>query len=457
MKSVIKCPFVIRFSILGIKKKNKAAIFHTVNVTHVNPNHKCTLSNISFRTATRISKSPNKIDLNALKVVIECMKVDPHLPALHLRPLLRACIPLNTDISTAYLSRFRRRCQLYLASEKDVSLADTTVAHRLLSTTDLTQDEIDILDVPVVRANYRSMYAKVMTNGSESWKALAYLNELKKTLTGFDFRIRLNDEHLPVGIVWMNLQMRRHLLQFGDILFLDSQKRQYNKLCWPYIGPVIRTGENKIRVIAESVVISEDLESYQWILESVAAMEPKWSLSNLRIIFSDGFITQSLLHQLRIDQTCTLRCDYWHVINEVLPKEHNFGKLCYPIVECYLKNMLTCDTEQEWNQAFNEAKLLLRDHPTKVDKLIEIHQRPSYYAGYYIRQIKTNLLLLGNTSAESNHSSITKHLSECGIWTISHQISKLMERQQYFLNMDQNQLIHCSSGKNYTFLFTTEN
>ena len=100
--------------------------------------------------------------------------------------------------------------------------------------------------------------------------------------------------------------------------------------------------------------------------------------------------------------------------------------------------MITCDTEQEWNQTFNEAKLLLRDHPTKVDELIEIHQRPSYYTGYYIRQIETNLLLLGNTSAESNHSSITKHLGECGIWTISHQISKLMERQQYFLNMDQN-------------------
>ena len=111
-----------------------------------------------------------------------------------------------------------------------------------------------------------------MSNGSESWKALAHLNELKKTLTGFDFRIRFNKENLPVVIVWITLQMRKQLLQFGDIVFLDSQKRQYNKICGPYIGPVIRTGKNKVRVVAESVVISEDLDSYQWILKSIAAI-----------------------------------------------------------------------------------------------------------------------------------------------------------------------------------------
>ena len=82
--------------------------------------------------------------------------------------------------------------------------------------------------------------------------------------------------------------MRKQLLQFGDMMFLDSQKRQYNKVCWPYIGPVIRTGENKVRVVAESVVISEDLDSYQWILKSLSVMEPKSLLSNLRIISSDG-------------------------------------------------------------------------------------------------------------------------------------------------------------------------
>ena len=96
---------------------------------------------------------------------------------------------------------------------------------------DTTQTEIDVLDVPTVRANYRALYATIMTNGSETWKALAYLNALKEKLSAFDFRIRFNSDHLPIGIVWMTHEMKRHLLQYGNIIFLDAQKRQYNKLC----------------------------------------------------------------------------------------------------------------------------------------------------------------------------------------------------------------------------------
>ena len=171
---------------------------------------------------------------------------------------------------------------MYLASQPDLDQLSAIEGNKMLSATDLTQAEIDVLDVPTVRANYRALYATIMTNGSETWKALAYLNALKEKLSAFDFRIRFNSDHLPIGIVWMTHEMKRHLLQYGNIIFLDAQKREYNKLCWPYIAPVIRTSENKIRVIAESVVINEDLDTYQWILESIAEMEPKWSILHLR-------------------------------------------------------------------------------------------------------------------------------------------------------------------------------
>ena len=144
VKSLIKCPFVIRFSILGIKKKTKAAIFHIVNITHVNPRHKCTSSNVSFRTTTRTSKSTTKLDLYALKAAIECVKLDPHLPAVLLRPLLSSCLPPNIELSSAYLSRFHRRCQSFLASGDDFDSTSNNIGNRLLSTTDLSQDEIDV-------------------------------------------------------------------------------------------------------------------------------------------------------------------------------------------------------------------------------------------------------------------------------------------------------------------------
>ena len=38
----------------------------------------------------------------------------------------------------------------------------------------------------------------------------------------------------------------------------------------------MKTNDNTIRYITESVVIAENLEMYQWVIESMSEMEPKW-------------------------------------------------------------------------------------------------------------------------------------------------------------------------------------
>ena len=188
------------------------------------------------------------------------------------------------------------------------------------------------------------------------------------TLTAFDFRIRFNDEKLPIGLVWITYTMRQRLLKYGHVLFLDAQKRQYNKLCWPYIGPTIKTSENTVRVIVESVVISEDIETYEWILRAVAEMEPKWHLNQLKIIFADGLITETLLQRLKIQDTCTLRSDYWHLTTEVFPKEYNFGPQFYPLIKNNLRKMLLSDTKAEWDTAYNECKRMFSRLSTQIRK-----------------------------------------------------------------------------------------
>ena len=70
----------------------------------------------------------------------------------------------------------------------------------------------------------------------------------------------------------MSLCMRKLLLRFGDILSLDAQKRQFNDMGWPYIGPVVKTNENNIRCVAESVVIGENIEMYEWVIISMSEM-----------------------------------------------------------------------------------------------------------------------------------------------------------------------------------------
>ena len=94
------CPFLIRFSIPGVKTKTIPTIFREVNITQVVPHHTCGLCKQSFHTANRISKGSIKFDLNYLNSVVHMMKIDPHLSARYLRSILVGCVPLDTDIGS---------------------------------------------------------------------------------------------------------------------------------------------------------------------------------------------------------------------------------------------------------------------------------------------------------------------------------------------------------------------
>ena len=64
-----------------------------------------------------------------------------------------------------------------------------------------------------------------------------------------------------------------------------------------------------------------------WLLENQAEMEPRWSVTNIRLIVLDEFLTDNLLAQLGITHRCVLRGNYYHLINEIWPQEINFGKI----------------------------------------------------------------------------------------------------------------------------------
>ena len=133
---------------------------------------------------------------------------------------------------------------------------------------------------------------------------------------------------------------------------------------------------------------------------------------------------------LSIEETCLLRGDSWHLLNEVWPKPHNFGDRFHE-VKHFLKSMLQCRTQSEWDAAYQGARLLLANSPMRVDKLDLIHSNPKYYAGYYLTSIAEGSLgKQGDTPAEQNHSSVVAHIGKGGTFQIVEQCKSLLERQQ---------------------------
>ena len=87
------------------------------------------------------------------------------------------------------------------------------------------------------------------------WDAIRFLELVKEKNPNMLYRIKYSKEGKPEAILWMLPEMREDLVRFGDIMFLDAQKRDYNQPGWPYIGPCIKDNENHVRVVCECICI----------------------------------------------------------------------------------------------------------------------------------------------------------------------------------------------------------
>jgi hypothetical protein len=429
LKDIYKCPFMIRYSFVAYSKNRavkKPDIFYHVKITTVNFVHTCQLTTIFHRQALQKSGSCQP-DLTGLNDVMTLLRQKPNLQAEILRPLLSKYLPHYEASDAMFLVNFRARAFHWnmVHGEKDLTFE---AARQLSSKRAMASDEFLLNDNPMQKQNFTDLLRKVMQEDGTTWDALRFLDTMKENNPGFDYRINYNQEGRPEGICWMLPEMRSDLLRFGNCLFLDSQKRQYNTMGWPYIGPVIKDSEMKVRCVAESICVEESHRMYVWITQMLSEMEPRFNLDSIKIIFGDQALTNQILVDLGIEETCILRGDYHHLINEVWPA--TFGNTLFHQIRGDLDSMLM-GTKEQWENSFTSAKKHLLHDADKFSLLEKIYKDPSHYAGWFLKNIEGNLDLHGSVPAEQNHSSVAAHLGRGGSWSVAEQVTKLLDRQTH--------------------------
>ena len=105
-----------------------------------------------------------------------------------------------------------------------------------------------------------------------------------------------------------------------------------------------------------------------------------------------------------------------------LAKNPNYNDLTYEQTNGLLSKKYVTEEEHK-----------VLDNPITRISFRDIYQNPSYYAGYYLRNIDGNIWLLGSVSAEQNHSSIISYIGDGGNWSIMLHMSKLMSRHQDYV------------------------
>ena len=237
------------------------------------------------------------------------LRQKPILQSGVLRPLIAKYLPFYKATDAKFIANFRLRAQNWLVAHGDKELT-MEEARTLSSKRPYASDEFVMNDNPMQKQNLTTLLRKVMQEDSSTWDALRFLDQMKATNPGFDFRVKYDAHGHPEGVCWMLPEMRSDLLRFGNCLFLDSQKRQFNTVGWPYIGPVIKDSEMQVRCVAESICVEESHRMYVWITQMLVQMEPRFNLTSVKITFGDQALTDQILYDLGIEDTCILRGDY---------------------------------------------------------------------------------------------------------------------------------------------------
>jgi hypothetical protein len=112
-------------------------------------------------------------------------------------------------------------------------------------------DEMISTDDPMIsKKNHTDLLRRVLAKDSATWKALRY--------PAFNFRFKHSSDGTPEGLIWMTLNMREHLLRYGDIRCLDIQARQYNSSGFPcYCSLIAISSDKQNTQTSEALVVEE--------------------------------------------------------------------------------------------------------------------------------------------------------------------------------------------------------
>ena len=152
------------------------------------------------------------------------------MPAQMLRPLLKNSLPCSTNLGRKFLDNFRRRVALHHAKNPNQSMVSVEEFQALSRHQNLLQPDLIGMNNPLVRANLNNIYAKIIQNDSNVWSVLQFLKKCKESVSGFGYRTLRGKAGNLIALLYMTSRMRYNLLRYGNIMFIDCQKRKYNKV-----------------------------------------------------------------------------------------------------------------------------------------------------------------------------------------------------------------------------------
>ena len=309
-----------------------------------------------------------------------------HVPSKILRWMLQQILPQSVVVDSQFLTNVRLKAKRLgpTCPVESIDISPDTIQQLTSSTITRGEDANDtshFLDLATKHA--REILQEALASEETKWKVQVYMEKLSTKDPGFSYHIARAADGSPTGVVWMTPAMRSAFESFGECIFLDAMKRQQNSLHWPYIAMVVLDGDKKIFVACESISCAERIETYTWICDFVFTHAPQRQRKDVLMIFSDCFVTDSLLESLGIQNTCNLGWDAYHLFQEDWPSY--FGNSLWPLVVDSMRKMLFGFSEAEYLEGYTSAITSMRNHENRYTEYIQKwHHNRDKFAKYIV-------------------------------------------------------------------------
>jgi hypothetical protein len=371
----------------------------------------------------------NHINPERLTTIVDEINTGGYKDPWQLRAVLLKYLPANVTLSSNDLHNFRVRAKiLYLKGGYQTISQDD--ANRMFN----GLDDKERLDGELTRKVASALLREAWSDSGAAWMLETYFKKLEEH-GKFYYHIGRDARGRPTGVWWATEEMLQDFVRYGDFISLDSMKRQYNDLLWPYIGVCVLDDEFRVRCCCESISVEESFASYAWIflmLIAKARVRPKESI---KAIFGDCIMTPTLLDEQYLDMdTCRIFWDHYHLLNKVW--EPWFGKdsSLFAQLRPHLQSMLAASSQAEFGRAITEVKLLLAGKVKHLEYMETYFSSPQLFAAYEIDSVPGLLERRGSQSSEANHSSIRASLGIGDKQPVEQQVQKLLDRQSNLRN-----------------------
>lgn len=341
------CSFVIRYTQANRKMKDapEGSVRITDGSVYTHSNG-CTPSQAQLISDKRSTGKYTK-DLQAshLATIANVIKSKSRVSAPLLRDLMRPLYPESVPISAQDLSNMRFRIRKLIKEGKSALIGiDSQTQDYCINGSNL-DEKAEFLD----DATRHVLSTLRETLNSEDSSDAVLMENLLETLhrkdPGFTYKIAYAADGSRCGYVYMTPLMRRNFELYGSVLFLDAMKRQQNSVYWPYIGPVSLDGDGRVVLCGESIICSERVDAYAFVVDAILEMAPRRSRESIDILFGDGILSGgSLLTKLRINDSCKIVLDAYHLLEVDWPRY--FGESQWPRLRYAFKGYLYAETEQ---------------------------------------------------------------------------------------------------------------